>query len=252
MQLIPHLYLKNGKAISPVPEKPAWFREDPVALARYFLEQRTEGLFLSDLDVPNHGEGPNYPAIRAMCDDTNLKLWVFGNFKTLDSIEPYDTAGVNKIVIGAATYQHPNFFLEALRKFGKSITTKIECKNGRVTIPGMITPSHKAPLEYARRFQEDGVTALCFSDVGARDDLAAEEYKRTKDFCNGARVPILCTSEVTRLGDLEGLFAAESSGLSGIVVGKAMYQGIIDLHSAQARLNDLAVNPSFESTLMED
>lgn len=252
MKLIPHLYLKEGQTFCPVPSKPGWFKGDPAAMVAHFLSQRIEGLFISDLDVPNQGESPNFKAIQSLCDDTNLQLWVWGNFKTLESIERYDTAGVNKIVVGVAAYQHPNFFLEALQKFGKSISTKIDCKSGKVLIPGMVAPSHKAALDYAARFQEDGITALCYSDVSSQEQLTYEEYKRTKAFCNGVSVPVLCTSEVTRIEDLEGLFHAESSGLAGIVIGKAMYNEAIDLRSAQARLNDLAVTPSFEETFMEN
>src|SRR3989338_1124640 len=231
MQLIPHLHLRGGKFFSPTGAKPSWFSEEPKSLVHYFLEKRCEGLFITDLDIPNTGEGPNFKSIRTICDDTNLKLWVSGNFKTLDAIEPYDTAGVNKIIIGPAAYQNPNFFLEVLQKFGKSISTQINCKGGRVVIPGMVAPSHKPPLDYANRFQKDGVTALCFSDVSARDDLTAEEYKRTKNFCNSVQVPVLCTSEVTRVEDLEGLFLAKTSGMIGIVINKALYSGVIDIYS---------------------
>lgn len=239
MQLIPFIYLKNGKAASPAETNPTWFREDPLELAQYFSAQGGENCYINDLNVPATGKSENFPAIQLLTENLKLKLWVTGNFKSVASIESYLQMGIEKIILGATAYQDPRLLKEAAQKFPQKIGVLIEVKNKRVVIPGLVAPSHKTAQDYASHFEADGASVLCYAD---------ESPEGIKEFCGYAKVPVIALLDIQAMEDLRNLFEMESSGLSGVVIGKPLYENKIDLHSSITFLNDLAVAAAQETT----
>lgn len=249
MLLVPLIYLKNGKATKPPGTNPPWFREDPVELAKILKNQGASHLYINDLNVPQTGRSENLPAIQAI-QKLDVKLWVQGNFRSLTMIETYSGIGVDKIVVGAFAYQTPDLFKEACQKFSKKIAAMIEVKNKHVAITGMVTPSHKTALDYSNRFEEEGVACICYSDSNAQGALEEESFQNIKEFCTHVKVPVLCINDIRSTDDLEKLFAFQTAGLMGAVLGKSLYENRIDLHGAMAFLDDLTVAVAREPTLM--
>ncbi len=239
MQLIPLIYLKNGKAASPSETTPAWFSEEPSALARYFLQEGTEALYINDLNIPPTGKGENFAAIQSLAENKSLRLWVTGNFKSVVAIEMVLQTGVEKIILGSSAYQDSKLLKEAAQKFPQKIGVLIEVKNKRVVIPGLVTPSHKTANDYASRFEADGVSVLCYAD---------ESLEGIQSFCSHTKVPVVTLLDIQAMQDLRSLFEMESVGLSGVVVGKPLYENKIDFHSSISFLNDLAVASAQEPT----
>ena len=240
MELIPLIYFKAGKAAQPAETNPAWFKENPLELAQYFADQGAESLYINDLYVSATGKGENFGAILAIAEKLKLKLWVTGNFKSLSSVEAYVQAGVEKIVLGASAYQDPKLLKESAQKFPQKTAVLIEVKNKKVVIPGLVAPSHKLAEDYAARFEADGVSTLCYAD---------ESLDGIKEFCRQAKAPVLALADIQVMQDLRKLFDAESTGLTGVVIGKPLYENKIDLHSSIAFLNDLAVAGTKEATI---
>lgn len=240
MELIPLIYLKEGKAVPPAGTHPSWFDLDPSILAQNLVKEGATSLFIHDLNVPKAGQSPNFRSIEAIHKNTSLKLWVIGPFQTLASIDHYAKLGVEKVVLTGAAYQVPNFVRQAVQKYYKLISVKIEVKNNRVVIPGMVAPSPKTAADYAKRFQEEGIQHLCIADSNTQGTLEDQNFHTLKEFCDQTTVPILCLSDVRDREDLAKLFALEESGLMGEVLSKSLYENRIDLHSARAYLDDLA------------
>lgn len=245
MILLPLIYLKQGKAVKPVGANPAWFREEPLELAKVLAEQGAEALFIQDLNVPTTGRSENFPAVESIQKNLNLSLWLSGHFHSLTVLEDYASLGVDKIVVGAMAYENPKLFQEVAKRWPKKIAAQIEVRNKRVVIPGMVSPAHKTALDYASRFEETGVAALCYTD----DDGT---FNGIRDLCNHVKVPVLCLNDIQSTNDLEKLFECESSGLAGVVLGKSLYENRIDLHGSLAFLNDLVATKSQETTLTEE
>lgn len=252
MELFPLIYLKNGKAHLPVGTKASWFREEASDLALNLESQGAPGLYLSDLNVPLAGKGENSAAILSIQKKTKLKLWVSGQFRSTAAMEAYMDMGVEKLVLGGEAYQNPQLVKEAAQKFGPKIAVLIEVKNNRVVVPGLVTPSHKTALDYAKRFEDDGASALCFSDSNAQGILAEENIKGIRDFCAQVQVPVLALSDIQKMQDLEKLFESDKAGLKGVVLGKSLYSGAVDLRSSLAFLNDLAITFAQEETEVPD
>ncbi|MDZ4224808.1 MAG: HisA/HisF-related TIM barrel protein, partial [bacterium] len=208
MELIPLIYLKNGKAARLAEANPVWFQDDPLELAQYFAKQGCESLYINDLYVSATGKGENFGAILAIAEKLKLKLWVTGNFKSLSSVETYVQAGVEKIVFGANAYQDPKLLKDSAQKFPQKMAVLIEVKNKKVVIPGLVAPSHKLAEDYAARFEADGASALCYAD---------ESLEGIQQFCRRAKAPVLAMADIQVMQDLRKLFEAESAGLIGVV-----------------------------------
>lgn len=248
MELFPLIYLKNGKAHLPVGTKAAWFSEDASELVLNLEKQGALSLYVSDLNVPLAGKGENCTAIQAIQKKTKLKLWVSGQFRSTAAMETYMDMGVEQLVLGGAAYQDTHLVKEAVQKFGPKIAVLIEVKNNRVVVPGLVTPSHKTALDYAKRFEDDGANALCFCDSNAQGILGEENIQAIREFCAQVQVPVLCLSDIQKMQDLEKLFESDKAGLKGVVLGKSLYSGAVDLHSSIAFLNDLAITFAQEET----
>ncbi|OGQ45764.1 MAG: hypothetical protein A3H42_00590 [Deltaproteobacteria bacterium RIFCSPLOWO2_02_FULL_46_8] len=239
MQLIPLIYLKNGKAVQPIGTNPNWFQENPLELARYFKSQGAEAVYLDDLNIPLTGKGENFSAVQSIQENLKLKLWISGNFRSLSTIESYAELGIDKIVLGGSVYQDPNLLKEAAQKFPQKIAVQIEVKNKKVVIPGLVAPSHKTAADYASRFEEEGVAALCYLEP---------TNEGLKDLCVQVKIPVLSLQDVPKMEDLEKLFECERSGLIGVVLGKTLYENRIDLKSSKGFLDELEARTAQEKT----
>lgn len=245
MLLLPLIYLKGGKAVLPPLTNPSWFHEDGVALAKTLIQQGAAALYINDLNIPQTGHGENFSIIREIKKTLGVQLWVTGPFATITAIEALAELGVDKINVGALAYQKPDVFHEACRRWPPKIAAPIEVRHNHVVIPGMVAPAHKKPADYAKRFEEAGAAALCLQEND-------QNFQNIKTFCTEVRVPVLSLNEAATRGDLEKFFEMEQAGLVGVVLGKALYETRLDLHSSIALMNDLAVATTQEPTFTED
>lgn len=245
MLLLPHIYLKNGKAVRPPGSNPAWFQEEGAALAKVLAGQGAGALYLNDLNVPPTGHGENFGVIREIKQTFHAALWLTGNFTTLTAIETYAELGIDKINVGPLAYQNPAVFAEACQKWPQKIAAPIEVRHNRVVIPGMAAPAHKKPSDYAKRFEETGAAAICFNE-------GDHQLSNIQSFCTQVQVPVLSLNDAATTEELEKFFEMEAAGLIGVVMGKSLYEGRLDLHSSIAFLNDLAAATTREPTLLEE
>nr|HPQ80836.1 HisA/HisF-related TIM barrel protein [bacterium] len=126
MILVPQLYLKNGKVLMHEGTTSPLFQDDPLSTARAMKDAGAEALYVMDLGVPPVGASPHLPTIKRIHDDLGLACYVTGGFKTVQSMEPYITAGVEIIALGSVAYQQPAFLDEACKKFPARIATHID------------------------------------------------------------------------------------------------------------------------------
>ncbi|OGQ06393.1 MAG: hypothetical protein A2W61_05055 [Deltaproteobacteria bacterium RIFCSPLOWO2_01_44_7] len=240
MQIIPLIYLKGGKAVYPADSRPAWFQENLSQLCSYFVSQGASTLYVNDLNVPLVGKSENFLMLEAAAKQSGLELWVTGNFRSLAAIELYFEIGMKKVVLGGIAYQDPNLLKQATQRFPQKIAVLIEVKNKHVVIPGLVAPTKKTALDYAERFEEQGVSVLCYSDSDLND---------TQNFCVKTKVPVVALCDIQNMQDLTKLFECESAGLAGVVIGKPFYENRLDVRSCVSFLNDLAAMSNQEITL---
>lgn len=253
MILIPQIYLRNGKVVVLEGTTSPLIQEDPIATAQSLKDSGAEALQVIDLGVPHVGTSPHLPILRRMRDELKLALFVGGAFKAIPSIEGFINAGFEVILLDSIAYQQPAFLADVAKKFPARIGVHIDVKANHVTIPGYAVVANKTAFDYAERFVDAGVRYLFYSEVGANGLMGEEHFERFMTLCKQVTMRIICTSEIASLADVERLtkLAIAAPRLDGLVLGKSLADGRIDLRAAVALVNDLTLASGDESTLTE-
>lgn len=227
------------------------FREDPMATAQAMADAGVKAIHCIDLGLPPFGPSPHLSIIKNMHDELGLALYVGGGFKTLQAVENFIDAGASLIVLGSVAYQQPHFLGDIGKKLPGKIAVHIDVKSGHVTIPGYTVVANKTPFDYAEQFLASGVRYIFYSDVGADGLMDNEHLDNLVSFCNRVTARIVCTSEVSQISQIERMANLNIPRLEGIILGRPLYEGRIDLHSAIAMVADLVLTSDEESTMTE-
>ena len=253
MILIPQFYLRSGKVVLPEGTTSPTFSDDPMATAQALKDSGAEAVHIIDLGVVPVGASPHLAVIKRIHDTLGLAVYVGGGFKTVQAIDPYNEAGIELVALGSVAYQQPAFLEEAAKKFPARIATHIDVKAGRVTIPGYTVVANKTAFDYAERFIGQGVRYIFYSETGAGDLMADEHFAKLESFARKVTVRVLCTSGVASLGDVERIakISIAAPRLDGLVLGRPLFEGRIDLRGAIAMVSDIMMAAGDESTLTE-
>ncbi|MFH0799594.1 MAG: HisA/HisF-related TIM barrel protein [Pseudomonadota bacterium] len=251
MILIPQIYLRNGKVVLVDRGASPLFSEDPLRTAAAIKDSGAEAIYMMDLSVPPVGVSPNLAVAKNIREETGLFLYVAGAFKSQAGIESFASIGADFMVLGSIAYQQPAFLAEVSGKFPGRIATHIEVKAGRVTIPGYAVVTNKTALDYAEQFLKSGVRHILYSDVGADGLMSDENLANIVAFCKQVTARIICATELSSLSDVERIVKLGALRLDGIVLGRVLQEGRIDLRSAISMVNDLNLASADESTLTE-
>jgi phosphoribosylformimino-5-aminoimidazole carboxamide ribotide isomerase len=203
---------------------------DPAAVAERFAAHPLRRLHVVDLDGAKQGRPANTAAVRAILAATKgLPVELGGGIRTPEAVEEWLGLGVDRVVLGTAALHDPALVTGAARRFPGRVAVGIDARDGRVAVSGWLERSDTDVLTLARRFEDAGVAALIHTDI-ARDgtgegpNLAASEA-----LARAVRVPVIASGGV---GSLAHVRAACGRGLAGLIVGRALYTGAVDLAAA--------------------
>ena len=237
------MYLKDGEVQHPAGVTPQpWFDRNPLALAKQWKSAGAEQIYIQDLNISTKGKNPNAGILRSIQKETGLSIFVTGDFRSVDVVAQYLQEGLAEaVVMGASAYQTQNLFKETCQRFPGKVAVMIEVKNGRVAIPGWVTPSHKTAFDYVERFQEEGAAAIVYSD-----------FATIADFCSKISLPVWANTEPQNLKEIETVAILIKNRPQKIVLGRVLYEGKLDLHATTVYLNDLDVGFSQEETIQPE
>lgn len=252
MILIPQIYIRDGKVmVAQAGRTSPLIHDDPVETARAMKGAGAEAIYIIDLGIPLIGASPHLPIIKGICEERGLATHVGGPFRTQQVIEAYIEAGVETVVLGSVAYQQPAFLEQACKSLPGRIGVHIDVKGGRVTIPGYAVVSNKTAFDYAEQFLESGIGNILYSDAGADGTITDKNVDNLTEFCQKVKARIICTSEVTNLGDIERITKRCAPRLEGLILAKALYEDRVDLRGAIAMVTDLMLASANEPTLTE-
>lgn len=251
MQLIPQIYLKNGKVAIPEGKTRTILDEDLHATAKILTAAGCESIVCVDLNASPIKPSPNIALIKELQADYNLSTIISASFKTADEIEPYIKAKASLMLIGQAAYQQPELISEACKKFPAKIAVSIDVKGNRVTIPGYAAVSNKSALDYAIQFQNLGVRTFFYSQVANNGLIDDDSLDGIFNFCKSASARVICASEILNISDIERIVRTIAPKMDGIVLAKAISENRIDLRGAITLVNDLLIDLSSDATIAE-
>jgi len=213
------------------------FSEDPVAMARHWAAEGARRLHVVDLNGAIAGRPKNEKVIRELVAAVGGKLavQVGGGIRDLDTIESYLDAGVTFVVIGTAAVKNPGFLSDACYAFPGHIIAGLDAKEGKVAVEGWSKMTGHDVVDLARKFEEYGVEALVYTDIGRDGMLTGINIDATFKLAQAIKTPIIASGGLNSVQDVQAVCQKlVPEGIIGAIAGRALYEGRLDLKKAQA------------------
>lgn len=218
------------------------FSNDPVAMAEHWLAQGARRLHIVDLDGAFEGKPMNGDNIRRMVAAVGEKMpvQVGGGVRSFEVIESYLRAGVAAVIIGTRAVREPEFLAEAAARFPGQVILGIDARDGRVATEGWDETSSVAAVEFAARVADLKLAAIVYTDIGRDGMMQGLNVPSTIEIARVAGVPVVASGGVTNLDDLVELkaqSAIDPNAILGVITGRAIYEGTLDVSAGQALLD---------------
>ncbi len=243
MLLIPAIDLKEGKCVrlrQGDMNDETVFSDDPIAMAGRWVEAGTRRLHIVDLNGATRGIPVNADIIGRIAETyPDLEIQVGGGIRTFEVIQTYLDVGVDYVIIGTQAVRAPHFVDDACLEFPGHIIVGLDAKDGKVATDGWSKLSRHDAIDMAKRFEDAGVEALIFTDIGRDGMMRGVNIEATSALAREVKIPVIASGGVSSLDDVRNLCAAADSGIAGAIVGRAIYEGSLDLREAQTLADKL-------------
>jgi phosphoribosylformimino-5-aminoimidazole carboxamide ribotide isomerase len=244
MLLIPAIDLKDGKCVRLEQgdmNAATTFSDHPAAMARRWLDAGARRLHLVDLNGAFAGKPVNEAAVKAILREVGdaIPVQLGGGIRDLDTIERYLDDGIGYVVIGTAAVKNPGFMKDACSAFGGHIIVGLDAKDGKVATDGWSKLTGHEVLDLAKKFEDYGVEAVIYTDIGRDGMLTGINVDATVKLAQALSIPVIASGGLAGLADIERLCGTESEGVEGVICGRAIYSGALDFAQAQARADEL-------------
>ena len=245
MLIIPAIDLKDGKCVrlkQGAMHKATVFSDDPAATAHQWLKLGARRLHVIDLNGAAAGRPKNEHAIKAITDAVGDKLPIQlgGGIRDLDTIEKLLDSGVSYVIIGTAAVKTPGFLHEACTAFPGRVLVALDAKDGKVAVDGWSKMTGHEVLDLAKKFQDYGVEAIIYTDIGRDGMLTGVNIAATVALAKELTAPIIASGGINGLEDVKALCKVEQEGIVGAVTGRAIYEGKLDFAKAQKLADELS------------
>jgi phosphoribosylformimino-5-aminoimidazole carboxamide ribotide isomerase len=245
MLIIPAIDLKDGKCVrlkQGAMDKVTVFSEDPAAMAAQWLKLGARRLHIVDLNGAAAGRPKNEPAIKAITAAVGGKLPIQlgGGIRDLDTIEKLIDSGVGYVIVGTAAVKTPGFLAEACTAFPGHVMVALDAKDGKVAVDGWSKMTGHEVLDLAKKFQDYGVEAIIYTDIGRDGMLTGVNIEATLALAKQITAPVIASGGINGLDDVKALCKIESEGVVGAITGRAIYEGKLDFAAAQKLADELS------------
>jgi len=230
MVILPAIDLKDGKAVrlnKGLMESAKIYSDEPWQVAKHFEELGSEWLHLVDLNGAFAGEPKNLEQIKKIRENCNLKMELGGGIRDEDTIKMYLDLGVDRVILGSVAVKNPDFVKDMASKY--PIVVGVDAIDGMVAVEGWAEVSQMKATDLAKEFADAGVEAIICTDVSRDGMLSGVNIEFTKSIAEASNLPTIASGGLKDIEDIKRLIDA---GIYGTIVGKAFYEGRLDLKEA--------------------
>ncbi len=237
MIVIPAIDLKQGKCVRLLQgrmEDATVYNENPAGQAKAFEEKGAELVHVVDLDGAFAGKPMNLESIKEILGAVRIPIEVGGGIRNMETIDLLLDAGVSRVILGTAALEIPGLLVLACKRYPGRIVAGIDAKDGMVAVRGWGDVSKVTVLDLARKMDDAGVRAIIYTDISRDGMLTGHNFEATTALAKAVTTPIIASGGVKDLDDVKALLAVKHLGIEGVITGKAIYQGTMDLEEAIA------------------
>lgn len=244
MLLIPAIDLKDGKCVrlrQGRMDDDTVFSDNPADMGTRWVNEGGRRLHLVDLNGAFAGEPVNGDAIHAIATaHPDVPIQVGGGIRDEKTIEAYLKIGVDYCIIGTQAVKEPEFVARACKAFPGHVIVGLDAKDGMVAINGWAEVTDHKVTDLAKRFEDDGVSSIVYTDIGRDGMMKGVNVEATAALANAINIPVVASGGITNLDDIRALCAAETDNIVGAITGRAIYEGTLDLAEGQKLADELS------------
>lgn len=243
MLIIPAIDIKNGKCVRLKQgrmEDETIYAEDPLEIAKRWIDAGARRLHIVDLDGAIAGKPENADIIHDITEAfPHVPVQVGGGIRDEDTIQTYLDVGVNYVIIGTKAVTTPHFVSDICLEFPGHIIVGLDAKNGKLATNGWSKLSNHDATDMARRFEEEGVAAIIFTDIGRDGMMNRINVEATLALCQNITIPVIASGGISDIEDIKNLCKTAEEGIMGAITGRAIYEGTLDFAAAQKLADEL-------------
>lgn len=255
MEVIPAIDLLEGQCVRLYQgdySRSQVFNTNPVEVAQQWVDQGATRLHVVDLDGAKAGKPMNAEAIAAIVRAVAVSVQVGGGLRDRAGVTQLLDIGVQRVILGTAAVEDHPLVEQLCNEFPGQIVAGIDARNGRVATRGWLETSEVAATDLAQQMSQLGVAAIIYTDIHRDGTLSGPNLDALRELARGVSIPIIASGGISSITDLLSLLALEPSGVSGVIIGRALYTGDISLKSAiqaigPGRLQDIPPDLGFST-----
>jgi phosphoribosylformimino-5-aminoimidazole carboxamide ribotide isomerase len=235
MQIIPAIDLKDGNVVRLTRgdyKSAKIYSNDPADIARKWYSQGASILHVVDLDGALAGEPQNMDSVSAIVKSVDIVIQLGGGLRNLESINRAFNTGVSKVILGTKAAEALDFITDVIKRYGKKIIVSIDSRGGDVMSQGWTKPSGITAKDLAKRIEALGASAIIYTDITVDGTLRGPDFTRLDDFLKDVHLPVIVAGGISSVDNIKELCALNRENLAGVIIGKALYEGTIDLEEA--------------------
>jgi phosphoribosylformimino-5-aminoimidazole carboxamide ribotide isomerase len=239
MIIYPSIDIKDGQVVRLVHgdmDKATVFGDSPTVQAMQFAAQGFQWLHVVDLNGAFAGTSVNGAVVEDILRNIKIPVQLGGGIRNLAMIEHWLQKGVTRVVLGTIALRHPELVREACQQFPGKIAVAIDARGGMAAVAGWAETTEVKALDLALKFEDAGVAAIIYTDINRDGALGGVNVEATADLAFALTTPVIASGGVAGLQDLLDLKQHEKTGVAGVIIGRALYDGRIDAAEALARL----------------
>ncbi len=232
MRIYPAIDIKDGNCVRLLQGRfsdVTVYGENPAEMAKKWEEQGGEFIHVVDLDGALKGNGVNAQKIKEICESVSVPVQTGGGIRTMEDIKTKLSYGINRVIIGTKAVSNPEFIKEAVKKYGDKIVIGIDAKDGMVAVEGWEKTSDFTAIEFAKMMVDMGVKTIVYTDIATDGTLAGPNVDAMREMAKAVDADIIASGGI---GSIEHIKSLADTGVEGVIVGRALYTGNVDLKEA--------------------
>jgi phosphoribosylformimino-5-aminoimidazole carboxamide ribotide isomerase len=232
MIIIPAIDLKGGQCVRLSQgdmDRATVYSENPAEMAKTWQSMGAQRIHVVDLNGAVSGQPKNRDAIIAIVSAVSVPVQLGGGIRDIETIKEYFSCGIDRVILGTAAIKNPLFLEESCRAWPGRIIVGIDAADGMVCVQGWTEKTAMSVVDLVKKIEHLPLAAIVFTDIKRDGMLTGPNIESTAQLARSTHIPVIASGGVSRIEDIEALLTAEQSGVSGVIIGRALYTGNLDL-----------------------